>query len=177
MTPREEVLCSTLAILIDEMEYNIVEGTKCAAAVSTILEKGSGIGTTVVNFATERYLMLYTKGRKLNHLFRNSDALRMAIKTAGLGASKATAERVVREAAKFGWNIAAQNLAKLILGRDLNAQEVTWLVDAYIEDRACQSDETERELVLLARKHLSKEKATLVEKRLEEFKKEFQDSD
>lgn len=177
MTPREEVLCETLAVMVDEMGTNIIEGAKCKDAVLTVLKKGNRSTTTIVDFVTNRYLGIYQKGRRLHQLFRNSDALRAAIDVVDLGASPKVVENVVKEAAKFGFIGTVMSLTLNSLGREPSEDEVFYLVHAYIDDKACQSDNTEEELKALARKYLSSEQAAYAESLLEKFNAEFRNSD
>lgn len=176
MTPREETLCAILAILIDELDHNLVEGSKYVGAVMLVLKKKE-LSRTVIDFATNRYLDIYQKGCRLHLFLRNSEALRAAIDVANLGASPKVIEMVVKEAAKFGFIGAVMSLTLNSLHREPDENEVFYLVHAYIDDRVCQSDSTEEELNALARKYLSREQAAYIEATLEKFRTNFRASD
>lgn len=176
MTPREDTLCAILAVLIDELNHNIVEGSKYVSAVLLILKKKE-LSRTVIDFVADRYLGIYQKGCRLHLILRNSDALRAAIGVVGLGASPKVIEKVVKEAAKFGYIEAVVSLTQNSLHRDPSENEVFYLVHAYIDDKACQSDGTEKQLNDLARKYLSSEQAAYIQATLEKFNEDFRNSD
>ncbi|MEK7066066.1 MAG: hypothetical protein AAB965_00670 [Patescibacteria group bacterium] len=105
----------------------------CIGAIKIILEKVRP-PEDVIDFVAERLLKIFqqNEGKKYGTLYR-------AIETVRLGASRITTEKVLQESIRHGdMNICTgpdpDNLFKRLLKRNLNAEEVVWLVDFYTKD-------------------------------------------
>jgi hypothetical protein len=126
----------------------------------------------VVDFVALRYLKIFQRSNQGWKLLANSDALSAALQAVYFGSSKGVKEKIVREVAKNGWH-RAEGAAQKLLGRNLNKQEVFWLVNSYVKDRGSQSSSSEHELMRMAHEYLTLEEAREVERLILEFRQEW----
>ncbi len=85
------------------------------------------------------------------------------------------AERLVVATARMGFHGRFPDLPIHLLGRPPSAEEVMFLIDAYVADTACSSASTEEKLQGLARSCLSRADADMQVKRIGKFAEDFHD--
>jgi hypothetical protein len=175
---REDVLKSLVEILIKKVAKLKVHdrvAESCLVALVVLL-KDSKPSKMILNFVADRLLAIYQDGSSKRRMFlRNSPALKIAIDIIPLGVEPVFAEAVIQEDLKNGWLwlCTGDCLAEKLLKRKLKAEEVSWLIDNYIANKAVQSDETESTLNSLAVKYMSSIKdIDKVSLRLKNFREE-----
>ncbi|MBI4120839.1 MAG: hypothetical protein HY457_01100 [Parcubacteria group bacterium] len=140
------------------------------AAVHTILSR-PGISKSIIDFTINELLAMWGSDR------RNFDVLSEVSGFLRYRASPDVVEKVVTAFAVQGFTGRVEATAREYLGRGLLPAEVIALVDAYCEDRVCQSNDQEEQLAAMAERYLAYPDATKVRERLVRFRREFHERD
>lgn len=194
-TEREEVIRSVILALLGEdlvrvksllenMEEAVASETTRAAlsrvggkaqelpahyaAIEAIVNR-MDLSQETVDFAVLKCLEIYEKNKSTYFSLATNDSLMAATRLISYDASRSVIEKVVGAIAENGWYGRIEVLANKFLGRGLTANEVRALVWNYVNDKACQSSDTEEQLLGMARKYMSAKEAREVDIQIKDF--------
>jgi len=132
-----------------------------------------GSPVDLIDHAVTKYVDMFEASvEKRNNFFSNSDALSAACSVTMLGASKAVAERVVKNAASSGWRM-SEDVAQIVLGRTLSENETMAMVECYTNDLACRGEHIEKYLMSLAERCMSQKKFRIAQRKMSNFIREW----
>jgi len=159
-----------LDLLISARPYDLENRGGDYSSVLVILDKLRP-STRIVDAITEKLVTLYEESRK-NYLLTNQEALRAALKAVEYGISKEVVEKIVGSIATTQWNNnleTVERLAGRFLDRKPTLNEISSVVQTYVNNMSSRSEGKEKRIVQIAERYLSPSEVTIIKSEISDF--------
>lgn len=151
----------------------LVSGKDHYPAIKALLAR-TKTKTKVVSSTVRLLLAKWTTSLGGNRFMQNYDPLVFALELLPLcELNRGLIDTVVKAAAQAGFHGRFPSLPKRMLGRNPDAEEITLLVSAYVQNKAVRATDVEEKLEQMASAFLSEEAAEVQIARIHAFQTEW----